>query len=244
MFWCLAPVALWLALLLMSTTAGAAPARGRVLGPANGQTLKTLNAQGRRAAVPLALAAAAPTCQIYFDVTGQLNFNPPPSGTLITPAIGPANITAGGVTSFGHGSTSLTAVASGNHLGATAGVVTPNAVLPKVTVNAIQGIAYFATGTNCTQGSFTTTLQSNPAGGTGPNGTVIATMGNNTTIAASYTPAYADQGTYICRSGFFNTFYCEVWRVDVMFSFLTNSFSGNGAGSYTLTVNQVTLSSP
>lgn len=242
MFWCLAPVSFWLALLLASANAGAATVSGgRVLGPANGQTLKTLNGPGRQAAAPL--AAAAPTCPIYFDVTGQLNFTPPPSGTLITPTIGPANITASGVTSFGHGSQSLSAIASGNHLGATAGVMNPTAPLPNVTVNAIQGIAYFATGTNCTQASFTTVLQSNPAGSAGPNGTVMASMGNNITIAANYTPAYADQGTYICSNGF-RAFYCEVWRVDVMFSFLTNSFPGSGAGTYTLTVNQVTLSSP
>ncbi|MGH8147837.1 MAG: hypothetical protein ACREPY_16085 [Rhodanobacteraceae bacterium] len=230
-----------LALLLsMTASAGSVP-RGRVLGPANSQTSRLLHRTNLLVAARA--MAAGSTCAIYFDATGQLNFTPPPPNTPITPALGPANITAGGVTAFAHGSQALTAAASGNALSAAAGVIAPHAVLPSVTVNTIQGIAYFATGTNCTQASFTTTLQSNPAGSAGPNGTVLAQMGASTIIAANYTPSYADQGEYICSEGR-NSFYCEVWRVDVTFAFLTNSFPGNGAGTYTLTINQVTLSSP
>ncbi|TAM60707.1 MAG: hypothetical protein EPN49_08410 [Rhodanobacter sp.] len=237
-------------LLLASITTLAAPPRGRVIGPATSQTLGRLNGRGgppglrALAAAPL---AAAPACSVYFDATGQLNFNPPAPNTPLTPGISSANFIAGGP-AFAHGTKSTSALTTGLALAADAGIngvslQQPNAGVPQ---NRIRGIAYFATDTGCTQGSFSTTLQSSPAGTTAPApaGTVLAQLSAGTTMTAGYTPAYSDQGTYICSGVRRGWIPCEVWRVDVTFAFLTNSFLASGAGSYTLTINRVTLSSP
>ena len=232
-------------LLLVGVAAqGASMPRGRVLGPAT-----TMSAQShsigplgtRVTAAPMANASA---CTVYFDATGQLNFNPPAANTALTPGISAANFIGGGP-ALAHGSKAANALAGATTLSADAGIDGASLLPPYASIaqNRIPGIAYFATDTTCTQSSFTTVLQSSPAGTGGPGGTVMAQLNANTTIAASYSPAYADQGRYICTDYFYQ-YYCEVWRVDVAFSFLTNSFLANGAGSYTLTINQVTLSSP
>jgi len=238
-------------LLLASMTTLAAPPRGQVIGPATSQTLGRTNGRGgppglqALAAAPL---AASPACSVYFDATGQLNFNPPPPNSPLTPGISSANFIAGGP-AFAHGIKPASALAAGTALAADAGIngvslQQPNADVPQ---NQIQGIAYFATDTSCTQSSFSTTLQSSPAGTTAPApaGTVLAQLSAGTTMTAGYTPSYSDQGTFYCSGVRGNGWIlCEVWRVDVTFAFLTNSFLASGAGSYTLTINQVTLSSP
>lgn len=224
-----------LLLMSMAALAGQPPARGRVIGPASSAFARGLHP------APMALAAAgSPACDIYFDATGQLTFSPPTANTLLTPSIGVSNLFSSGATQ-GHGAKTATAIAIGTSLSANANIngVSLQAPNSQVSLNQIQGLAYFATDTSCQQSSFTTTLQSNPAG---PAGMVAAQMGAYT-INANYALSYADQGRYICNGGFFS-YYCEVWRVDATFSFLTSSFDANDAGTYTLTINQVTMNSP
>ena len=245
-------------LLLCSLTALAAPpSGGRVIGPApalSGRPGGPGRPVARLAAMPM---AGSPACTVYFDATGQLNFNPPPANTPLTPGISSANFIRGGP-AFAHGKRVATALGVGRALFADTGINGVSQQQPVAAIKQlrIRGIAYFATDTSCRRSSFTTTVQSSPAGNTAayPAGTVLAQSNIDPaiTMAASYIPSYATDGiTYTCIFGNGNgngnngnSVPCSVWRVDVMFSFLTNSFRPNGAGGYSLTINQVTMTSP
>ncbi|HEU4670454.1 MAG TPA: hypothetical protein VFR91_07085 [Dyella sp.] len=236
--------ALWLPPLL--TIAGfvhaAAFPQGRVIGPAS------LHLQSAaRAASPMAAPAAA-GCTVYFDATGQLNFTAPGNNTALVPGINAANVITGGP-AVGHGTVAADATAVGG-AGLRADAALNQTPLQSPTAgvmqNAIQGLVYFATSTGCNAASFTTVLQSQPAGVNAPppSGTVVARLNANTTIDASYSLQYGDEGTYYCSGISFGYVPCEVWRVDVTFDFLTSTFDANGAGNYHLTINQVTMTSP
>ncbi|MHB1272890.1 MAG: hypothetical protein ACYCZD_09020 [Rhodanobacter sp.] len=226
----------------------APPSRGQVIGPASLLTTSGRDAPMARAMAVPAPMAGSPACNVYFNATGQLNFNPPANNTALVPGISSANIMVGGP-SFAHGTRNVPAMAGGGAtLSANAGIDSVGLPQPLAGVvqNQIQGIAYFATDTNCTSSSFTTTVQSNPAGNTAPapSGTVVAKLNGNTTMTASYQTQYADQGTYTCSGVYWFPIPCEVWRIDVTFNFLTSSFPADGAGNYSLAINQVTMTSP
>lgn len=235
----------WLApLLLIGASLHAATlSRGRVIGPAS-------LSQNRAASAPRLMAApAAAGCAVYFDATGQLSFNPPASNTALFPGIRPTDVVAGGP-GIAHGTRAVQATPGGPlSLTADAGIdgIPLAPVAPTVGQQAVQGIAYFATSTTCAGASdFTTTVQSQPAGinAPPPSGTVVARLNGNTSMDASYALQYADEGTYLCSGVKPGYILCEVWRVDVTFNFLTSSFDANGAGNYSLTINQVSMTSP
>lgn len=227
-------------LLLMSMAALATtPPQGRVfLVPS--QTSRTSSHTTQQLAVqPLAEPA---TCTSFFDVTGQLSFNPPNPNTPLTPAIGSSNIIPGGP-AFASGTAAVTATASGHTLTANPNM---NSVTPTqpVALSQITGIAYFATSTNCTATNFTNgiTLQSSPVG---PAGEVSALLNGSTTTTASATyvaTAVKQAGTYTCSgTGYGTSVACDVFQINVVVSFLPLSFAPSGAGTYTLTINQVTI---
>ncbi|MBU6246345.1 MAG: hypothetical protein KGN77_01205 [Xanthomonadaceae bacterium] len=196
----------------------------------------------------LAAAPAAGNCAVYFDATGQLNFDPPGNNTPLVPGISAANVMAGGP-AISHGAIAAAAIAAGpGSLQADAAInqTALQPLAPGITQNPVQGLAYFATSTTCTPASFTTVLQSQPAGVNAPppSGTVVAQLTGNTRIDATYQLGYVDQGTYLCSGGWFGYILCEVWRVDATFNFLPSTFGSSGAGTYRLTINQVTMTSP
>lgn len=235
----------WLVpLLLIGASLHAATlSRGRVVGPAS------LSQRGAASAPRLMAAPAASACAVYFDATGQLSFNPPANNTALFPGIRPTDIVAGGP-SVAHGTQAVQALAGGSlSLTGDGGIngIPLAPIAPSVGQQAVQGIAYFATSTTCAGSSdFTTIVESRPAGinAPPPSGTVVARLNGNTSMDASYALQYADQGTYLCSGVEPGYILCEVWRVDVTFNFLTSSFDANGAGNYSLTINQVSMTSP
>lgn len=237
-------------LLLGGALHAAAAPRGRVIGPA-ALAQSGAGGQGGAGAAPSLMAArAAAGCTVYFDATGQLNFNPPANNTPLFPGIRPTDVVAGGP-SVAHGTRGVQARWSGPQSLAGDAAIDGMAlapVEPAIPQQAVQGVAYFATSTTCTGASdFTTVVQSKPAGinAPPPTGTVIAQLNSRLRIVASYRTYYAkDPATYLCSGVSRGYVLCNVWRVDVSFNFLTSSFDADGAGNYSLTINQISMTSP
>ena len=211
---------------------------GRIIGPASGNMAPgARSGPAPMSGLPvrrMAIAQAAASCPVYFDAS---YYFPGPSVSQFT--IGALSVSPGG-TQLGHGLKAMTAIASGATLNGDAGIgsmVQPvNALVPQ---SKVTGLSYYATGTGCSANMFTATLQSMPQGG---GQTVVATM-NSYSMVANYATSLTDMGTYFCSTGG-PYFFCQVWRIDAVFSFQTASFAGNGAGAYDLAITQANLTSP
>lgn len=204
---------------------GPASQTGALPGSGNGRA-KALARPGQRG------------CQYYFDASYY--FGGPSTSSF--------NLRAQDIVGSSgqpHRGVDLTASASAGSLVANAGIAPTGGARPQV-LETVRGYTYFVSSTSCTASSFALSLQSSPAGSAG---TVQAATGGGVRLSADYAASFRDMGLYWCSlsgngGGRGHVVFCEAWRVDVNFDFLTASFAGNGAGTYQLDITQSSVTVP